>query len=94
MTLAETFHTATVLAQKNYGAMEVLIMDQGTEFGADFQHLCQTREILPVVTDLEKPWRNSVVERHGALFKMARLRRVGSVMKGYWIGTHPVWDFS
>ena len=46
-------------------------MDQGTEFGADFQHLCQSRGILPVVTDLETPWQNSVVERHGALFKMA-----------------------
>ena len=51
--------------------MEVLIMDQGTEFGADFQHLCQSRSILPVVTDLETTWQNSVVERHGALFKMA-----------------------
>ena len=51
--------------------MEVLIMDQGTEFGADLQHLCQSRCILPVVTDLETPWQNSVVERHGALFKMA-----------------------
>ena len=46
-------------------------MDQGTEFGADFQHRCQSRCILPVVTDLETPWWNSVVERHGALFKMA-----------------------
>ena len=51
--------------------MEVLIMDQGTEFGADFQHLCQSRGILPVVTDLETPWQTSVVERHGDLFKMA-----------------------
>ena len=25
--------------------MEVLIMDQGTEFGADFQHLCHSRGI-------------------------------------------------
>ena len=46
-------------------------MDQGTEFGADFQHLCQSRGILPVVTDLETTWQNSVVERHGALFIMA-----------------------
>ena len=46
-------------------------MDQGTEFFVDFQHLCQSRRILPVVTDLETPWQNSVVERHGALFKMA-----------------------
>ena len=46
-------------------------MDQGTEFGADFQHLCHSTGILPVVTDLETPWQNSVVERHGALFKMA-----------------------
>ena len=46
-------------------------MDQGTEFGADCQHLCQSWCILPVVTDLETPWQNSVVERHGALFKMA-----------------------
>ena len=51
--------------------MEVLITDQGTEFGADFQHSRQSRGIVPVVTDLETPWQNSVVERHGALFKMA-----------------------
>ena len=30
----------------------------------------QSWEILPVVTGLETPWQNSVVERHGALFKM------------------------
>ena len=46
-------------------------MDQGTKFGADFQHLCQCRGILPVVTDLETSWHNSVVERREALFKMA-----------------------
>ena len=46
-------------------------MDQGTEFGADFQHLCQSRCILPVLTDLETLWQISVVETHGALFKMA-----------------------
>ena len=46
-------------------------MDQGTEFGADFRHLCQSRCILPVVTNSETPWQNSVVQRHGALFKMA-----------------------
>ena len=46
-------------------------MDQGTEFGADFQQLCESRSILPVVTDLETPWQNSVVERDGALLKMA-----------------------
>ena len=51
--------------------MEVLVMDQGTEFGADFQHLCQSRGILPVVTHLETPWQKSVVERHGAFVKMA-----------------------
>ena len=62
------FHIARVLAQ-THDDMEVLVMDQGTEFGADFQHLCQSRGILPVVTDLETPWQNSVVERHGALFK-------------------------
>ena len=38
-----------------------LFLGQGTEFGADFQHLCQSRGIL----------QNSVVERHVALFKMA-----------------------
>ena len=29
---------------------------------------CANPGILPVVTDLETPWQNSVVERHGALF--------------------------
>ena len=71
MTATETFPTLRQFWIKHCDAMEVLIMDQGTEFGADFQHLCQPREIPPVVTDLEMPWQNSVVERHGALFKMA-----------------------
>ena len=71
MTATETFSTLRQFWLKHYDAMEVLIMDQGTEFGAEFQHLCQSREVLTVVTDLETPWQNSVVERHGALFKMA-----------------------
>ena len=71
MTATETFSTLRQFWLKHCDAMEVLIMDQGTEFGADFQHLCQSRGILPVVTDLETPWQHSVVERHGALFKMA-----------------------
>ena len=72
MTATETFSTLRLFWLKHYDAMEVLIvMDQGTEFGADFQHMCQSRGILPVVTDLETPWQYSVVERHGALFKMA-----------------------
>ena len=66
MTATETFSTLRQFWLKHYDAMEVLIMDQGTEFGADF-----FMGILPVVTDLETPWQNSVVERHGALFKMA-----------------------
>ena len=65
MTSTETFPTLRQFWLKHYDTMEVLIMDQGTEFGADFQHLCQSRCILPVVTDLETPWQNSVVERHG-----------------------------
>ena len=71
MTATETFSTLRQFWLKHYDAMEVLIMDQGTEFGADFQHLSQSRRILPVVNDLETPGQNSVIERHGALFKMA-----------------------
>ena len=71
MTATETLSTLRQFWLKHYDAMEVLIMDQGTEFGADIQHLCQSRENLPVETDSETPWPNSVVERHGALFKMA-----------------------
>ena len=71
MTVNETFSTLRQFWLKHCDAMEVLIMDQGTEFGADVQPLCQSRRILPVVTDLETPWRNSVVQRHGALFKLA-----------------------
>ena len=70
-TATETFSTLRQYWLKHFDAMEVLIMDLGTEFGADFQHLCQSRGILPVVTDWETPWQNSVVERHGSLFKMA-----------------------
>ena len=71
MTATETISKLRQFCLKHYDAMEVFIMDKGTEFGADFQHLCQSRGILPVVTDLETPWQNSVVERHGAMFKMA-----------------------
>ena len=69
VTSTETFATLRRFATlrqfwlKQYDAMEVSIMDQGTEFGSDFQHLCQYRGILVVVTDLETPWQNSVVER-------------------------------
>ena len=71
MTATETFSSLRQFWLRHYDAIEVLIMDHGSEFGADFQHLCQSRGILPAVTDLETPWQNSVVERHGALFKMA-----------------------
>ena len=71
MTATETFSTLRQFWLKHYDAVQVLVMDHGTEFGADFQHLCQSRGILPRGTDLETPWQNSVVERHGALFKMA-----------------------
>ena len=33
--------------------------------------LCQHRGILPLVCDLETPWHDAAIERHGALFKMA-----------------------
>ena len=71
MTATETFATLRLFWLKHYDAMEVLIMNRSTEFGADCQQLCQSRGILPVVTDLETPWQNAVLERHGALFKMA-----------------------
>ena len=71
MTATETFSVLQQFWLQHYDYMEVLIMDQGTEFGGDFQHLYQSRGILPVVTDLETPWQNSVVERHGDLCKMA-----------------------
>ena len=53
MTATERFSTLRQFWLKHYDAIKVLIMDQGTEFGADFQHLSQSRGILPVVTDLE-----------------------------------------
>ena len=71
MTATETFATLRRFWLKHCDAMEVLIMNRSTEFAADCQQLCQSRGILPVVTDLETPWQNAVVERHGALFKMA-----------------------
>ena len=43
MTATETFSTLRQFWLKHNDAMVVLIMDQGTEFGADFQHLCQSR---------------------------------------------------
>ena len=60
----ETFSTPRLIWLKNFDAMEVLIMDQGTEFGADFQGLCYNCGTLPIVCDLETPWQNVVTERH------------------------------
>ena len=62
MTATEILGTLRCFWLKHYDAMEVLIMNWGTEFGAALQHLCQYR-ILPVVTDLETPWQNSVDRR-------------------------------
>ena len=53
----DLFHTATVLAC-THDAKEVFIMDHGSEFGADFQHLCQSIGILLVVTE----WGNAVAK--------------------------------
>ena len=55
MTANETFSTLRHFSLKHYDALAVLIMDQGTEFGVDLQHLCQSKGILPVVTDSETP---------------------------------------
>ena len=84
MTATETFSTLRQFWLKHYGAVDVLIMDQGTEFGADFQHLCQSRGILLVVTDLEIPWQNFVVERHGALFRSGIRESVQSGSSDDW----------
>ena len=51
MTATEIFATLRRFWLKHDDAMEVLIMDQSDEFGADFKQLCQSRCILPVVTD-------------------------------------------
>ena len=59
MTATETFDTFRLSWLKQYDAMEVLFMDQGTEFGASLQHVCQYRDILLVVTD---PETNTVVK--------------------------------
>ena len=40
MTAAEISTTLRRFWLKLYDPMEVLIMDQGTEFGADFQQMC------------------------------------------------------
>ena len=66
----ESVDTATVLAQTlgRYGSFN---------HGPGYRVRCRIstpvpiQGILHVVTDLETPWQNSVVERHGALSKMA-----------------------
>ena len=72
MTATETFSTLRQFWLKHYDAMEVLIMDQGTDrVRCRFSTPVPIQGILPVVTDLETPWQIFVVERHGALFKLA-----------------------
>ena len=43
MTAAENFAALRQFWLEHCDAVEVLIMDHGTEFGADFEHLCQSR---------------------------------------------------
>ena len=47
MTATETFATLRLFWLKHSDAIEVLIMDQGTEFDTKFQHLCQSRGYCP-----------------------------------------------
>ena len=72
MTAIETSSTLRQFWLKHFDAMEVLIMDQVHRvLMLTFNTCANPVGILPVVTDLETPWQNSVIERHGALFKMA-----------------------
>ena len=66
----DLLHIATVLAQtlRCYGSLD---RGPGHRIFCRVSTPVPIQSILPVVTDLETPWQNSVVERHGALFKMA-----------------------
>ena len=61
------YHTAMVLVQ----ALRCNGIFDHANLVPTFQQLCQLRGSVPVVTDMEAPWQNAVVETHGALFKMA-----------------------
>ena len=52
----DTFTTPRLLwLEFFFDAIEVLIMDQGKEFGAELQGLCYHCRILPIVCDLDTP---------------------------------------
>ena len=69
MTATETFSTLRQFWLKHCDAMECF--GHGPGVRCRFPIPVPIQGIQPVVTDLKTPWKNSVVERHGALFKMA-----------------------
>ena len=71
MTATETFSTLRQFWLKHFDATEVFDHGPGYRVWCRLSTPVPIQGILPVVTDLETSWQNSVVERHGALFEMA-----------------------
>jgi transposase InsO family protein len=63
-------HAFASLWMKHYGAPELLICDQGSEFtGAAFADYCGDAGILVHYTDAASPWQNGRTERAGGLLR-------------------------
>ena len=80
--LGTAFHGGTVLKTRaskhaieqffecwlsHYGAPELLLVDQGSEFQREFQETLEHYQIDTKVAGAHAPWQHGVVERHGSV---------------------------
>ena len=53
-----------------YGALELLIVDQGGEFEGAFVAMCEEYSIDTRVAGAHAPWQHGLAERHGGILEM------------------------
>ena len=56
--------------RKHFGLPEMIIVDQGEEFGGVFTEYCHSHGCLVHPIDSKSPWQNGKTERHGGLWKV------------------------
>lgn len=66
---ADTWHWMMSSWIRPHGAPEVLVTDGGMEFRGRFERGLEQLSVLHNVTDIQSPWQNGRVERHGQWIK-------------------------
>ena len=68
-TAADTWRAFLSMWIRPHGDPEVVITDGGMEFKARFERGLEQHSVLQAVTDIQSPWQNGRVERHGQWVK-------------------------